>query len=295
MRILIGVAITFLCVEMAVVAWLAARPLGARIGSFISVLSLAVPLFVQASPFPHALVAIGFLWSALRSWDLVHESVSRPFLSRFVHLFAVIDTRAISHGRRHFSATTAVRLLAWVGASVILVLVVRAADSFTGWPHYVLRWSGGAGLLLTGFETLVAAFESVLAMLGWIIPPLHDAPHRSLTIAEFWGERWNRIVGRFLNERVFRPLARRSPWLGITAAFAVSAAMHAYIIGVALGIPAALAWAAFFLAQPLLLAAERWLHVRRWPAVAGWSWTVGLLLLLSPLMTEPGLRLFAQS
>jgi hypothetical protein len=54
--------------------------------------------------------------------------------------------------------------------------------------------------------------------------------------------------------------------------------------------PAA-ACGAFFLAQPLLIAAERRLRVRRWPTAAGRAWTLGALAVTSPLVVEPVLRM----
>lgn len=290
----ISFAVLFLLGEMAVVAALGARPFGARMGLVVACLGLALPLWVVVPPFSQMLLAMGFLWPALRALDLVHESPARPFAERFIHLMAVVDTRAVSRGPRRFDAGAAGRLVLWAAATAVTAIVVIAADQLFGWRHYAVRWGGGAVLMFTGFEVLVASLDGIYALAGWKVPRLHDSPHRSLTLAEFWGARWNRVVGRYLNERVFRPLARVSPWLGITAAFALSAVIHAYIIGIALGTSAALAWAAFFIAQPPMLALERKLGVKRWPVPAASAWTLLVLLALSPLMTEPGLHLFAR-
>jgi hypothetical protein len=47
---------------------------------------------------------------------------------------------------------------------------------------------------------------------------------------------------------------------------------------------------AFFLVQPLLIAAERRLAVRRWRPAAGRAWTLTALAITSPLVIEPSLQ-----
>jgi len=49
---------------------------------------------------------------------------------------------------------------------------------------------------------------------------------------------------------------------------------------------------AFFLVQPLLIGAERWMNVRRWRPMAGRAWTLAALALTSPLIVEPALQIF---
>lgn len=141
-------------------------------------------------------------------------------------------------------------------------------------------------------ECGAASMHVITALLGLTPPPLHDAPYRALTVSEFWGRRWNLTMSSFLREHCFAPLSRRSPVVALFASFAASAAIHAYLAAVALGALAALSWVAFFLAQPLVIATERRLHVRRWPPAAGWVWTVAGLALFSPLFLEPFLWLF---
>jgi hypothetical protein len=285
-------ALLFLAAEMLLIALLSARPLGARIGLGLAVLALAIPPFVSAPVFTHVLISFGFAWAALRAWDMAYLPEGMGFLQRLVHLLVLVDTRHLWRVQRHFDAGAALKLVLAVALFFAGLYVVRVAEGFTGWPHYALRWSAGAFLAFLGLEAMVAIVTSLLALSGWSTHLLHDAPHRSLTLAEFWGERWNRIVSRLLEGLVFRPLKRRSPWLALTASFVLSGALHAYMIGVPLGATAGLCWGAFFLAQPPLIALERWLKVRCWAPVAGWGWTAGWLLILSPLMTEPALRLF---
>jgi len=94
-----------------------------------------------------------------------------------------------------------------------------------------------------------------------------------------------------LRDRCFTPLSRVSPMFALTASFTVSALIHAYAIGAALGMSAAASWALFFLAQPLAIAVERRIRVRRWPEPAARAWTVGTVIVLSPLFAGPLVRL----
>jgi len=52
----------------------------------------------------------------------------------------------------------------------------------------------------------------------------------------------------------------------------------------------AVVFGAFFLVQPLLIAAERRLAVRRWRPEAGRAWTLTALAITSPMVIEPALQ-----
>jgi hypothetical protein len=81
-------------------------------------------------------------------------------------------------------------------------------------------------------------------------------------------------------------------WLGLMAAFGVSAAAHCLLALMALGEwQAALLCGSFFLVQPAFIAVERGLRVRRWNRVAAHAWTLGALAASSPLVIEPALQI----
>ena len=144
-------------------------------------------------------------------------------------------------------------------------------------------------MLFGSFESATAVFVLIFCASGMAAPLFSDAPYRSTTLQEFWARRWNRVISSALNERIFVPLRRRGAVLALTTVFLASGLVHAYQAAVSLGGAAAITMAAFFLAQPPLLVAERVLGVRRWPAAAGFLWTFGLLFLLAPLLIEPAL------
>jgi len=115
----------------------------------------------------------------------------------------------------------------------------------------------------------------------------------SRTLAEFWGLRWNRVIGRLLRRNCFEPLARRgAPMLGVLLAFAVSGLLHFYLVLPAAGLVPAIWIGSFFAVHGILCLVETRLAVRRWPAVAGHAFVVAAFVATIPLFSEPLLRCF---
>ena len=137
-------------------------------------------------------------------------------------------------------------------------------------------------------------FEFVYRGCGLRPPIFHQHPILSLSIGEFWGRRWNRIVGSWLFATFYRPLAVRGrSLLGLSAAFVGRALLHWYFTWAAIGFAAGGYMAAFFLVQLPLVWLERRLQQSRWPAPARRLWTLGWLALTSPLFVEPMLDILA--
>lgn len=284
------VAFAILAVEFLLIAAISAKPPGARLAFWLAVMLLAYPAFADTSALTRSVLALGALWCVVRSADFTLEPAPQRFGFRLIHLLALIDTRLITRGTRYVARSWVATVLLAAIVLVVAYVAVQAADWYQGMARYALRWFAGIVLIVAAFELLTAAFRILAGALGLSAPALSDTPHRSRSIAEFWSARWNLVVGKVLRDRVFTPLARRSTRLAIWATFAVSAAFHAYIMGVAAGTLAAISSAAFFIVQPVLLAAERKLQVRRWSPVARRTWTLGTLALLSPLFLEPVLQ-----
>jgi hypothetical protein len=117
-----------------------------------------------------------------------------------------------------------------------------------------------------------------------------------VTVSEFWGKRWNLAAGEFLRRCCFAPLARHGAVFAMSATFAVSAVSHGLLAFFALGRwKIAAAFGAFFLVQPLLIATERRLAVRRWRPEAGRAWTLTALAITSPMFIEPSLQFLERS
>jgi hypothetical protein len=138
-------------------------------------------------------------------------------------------------------------------------------------------WIGMLGMLLL----LHFGFFHLLSV-GWRAmhvdaPPLMDAPLRSTSVSEFWGQRWNAAFNDLALRLVFQPAARRWGMAGGTLlAFLVSGLVHEFVIS----LPAAAGYglpSAYFLGQGLGVLIERssagkWLGLRA--GVRGWMFTM---------------------
>src|SRR5436190_320061 len=82
---------------------------------------------------------------------------------------------------------------------------------------------------------------------------VRKTPIAARSLREFWGERWNRVVGSWLRRTFFVPWARRRHiGVGLALAFTVSALLHGYMALAAVGLAAALPMTTFFLLQGAL-------------------------------------------
>jgi hypothetical protein len=69
--------------------------------------------------------------------------------------------------------------------------------------------------------------RALIAALGYAMEPVQRTPILSRSLAEFWGRRWNRIVGRWLRENAFEPFAKAGrPGTGSFVAFVASETME---------------------------------------------------------------------
>ena len=134
-------------------------------------------------------------------------------------------------------------------------------------------WVGMTGMILMLHFGLFA-----LLSLGWRAlrvdaAPIMDAPLRSMSVAEFWGRRWNGAFNDLALGLVFRPMARRTGIaIATLSAFAVSGLVHETVIsvpaGAGFGLPTA-----YFLVQGLAVLLQRKSAALR-GAVSGWLFTM---------------------
>jgi hypothetical protein len=143
---------------------------------------------------------------------------------------------------------------------------------------------------------VTAAHRIVTALLGALVPPLFDSPHRSTTLVEYWTKRWNLPASQALHRYIFKPIARYGAEPALFGTFIVSAVGHALLAEVARqNRTAGLMTGAFFLVQPLFIAVERRIGVRKWTSLAGWAWTITVLGISSPLLVEPLVQIVERS
>jgi hypothetical protein len=275
--------------------WTVARLAMALLGvALLTGLCLAVPCLRRASPPARGvllcciilpLVAAAALW------------VAPPFTSwraRLAYLFTWCGTCQVKRCPRRFDTAAFGQLLAATAVLAAAIAGVEAAPDHG--PGLLVRWLAGGIALLALAEMITAGPPFVAALLGVTVPALMRSPYRSASIGEFWTQRWNILTSqKIFRPGCFAPLARRSPAFALCAAFALSGVWHALLGLMVLGYGnwrLCLACGAFFLVQPLFIATERRLGVRRWRPIAQHAWALAALTLPSPLFVEPVLQVF---
>jgi D-alanyl-lipoteichoic acid acyltransferase DltB (MBOAT superfamily) len=259
----------------------------------IAAVGLAAPFALRSeSMLLRGLVAFGVAIGFLRLVDLASERTALTPLRRIMHATATVDLRRVPHTARTLHVPSLVRFL--LLGSIVVVAYTFIANVPPADPLMrIARWFAGCVAAYAQIDAFAAFATLVFRGLGYDVPRFHDDPIKSRTVAEFWGERWNLIVGRWLRAHCFMPLARkRRPLAGLAAAFAASTVLHVYLAWAVLDAQAAGMWALFFAAQIPILLVERALRVSTWPHWSARIWTIGVLCAVSPLFVAPVIRGF---
>lgn len=261
--------------------------------------ALLVPFWISQGTVLRAAVALELLWICVKVFGLARDPTPRPVGFRVLQLLVLHDLRqdgVLKRGPRpEVALGVLARAMLWsAAAAVALWLALFVAPALPLVQRVLLRCASGAAFAYAGVEGALGLFLFVYRSGGLQPPSLHRQPILSTSIAEFWGRRWNRIVGHWLFGTFYRPLAVRGyNLLGIVAAFIASAVLHLYFTWAAIGIEPALRMALFFVAQLPLQILETRLQQARWPGAARRLWTIGWLTLTSPLFVEPMLDIIA--
>lgn len=286
----------------AVLACAALTGTSSRVGRFgalaAAMIALISPLSLPSAWVLPRLVLTGAGVLALgRTLDLILRPTQLSFGRRLWLLTALFDVRRASRVTPSFDRREARWLTLHAIVIVITTLAItRLAPQLEGPARWLVRWSFGAGFCYALVEALHSILLIGYGLGGVALPRINDFPIRSLTLAEFWGRRWNRVVAGWLRDYLFFPLARRKQaTLGICAAFAGSTVLHFWIAWVPLDRAGGLMMASFFVVHGALMLVERRLDVEAWPRERRRRWTIAWLLLSSPLFVEPALRIYVDS
>jgi len=249
--------------------------------AIVSSLALAAPIVAgdRLEPFARGALALGVVMVFGRTAQLAADREPVPAGRRFLHAIAVPDMRHVARIRPSLARPELVRVLAFglIGALAMTLLVHVPLPT-------IARWIVGGVFAYVTLDAFVALVIVIWRGAGFDVTraSIHDDPLLSRTVVEFWGRRWNRVVGSLLRSFFFMPFARRGrPWLGIAAAFAASTLLHVYLAWIVVGARGALLWGIFFAAQLPIV----WLERRA--KLAGRAWTIGVFVLLSPLFVDP--------
>jgi hypothetical protein len=289
----IGWAFAAWAAEVGVIAALAASRRGARAGVWLAIACLPLPAFVDEPYWPPvALLELALLFALFRAADLAVDRGIDTFPRRVAHLASLVDKRRMTRVPPHLDGRALLETVVAGAICLASLSVIGLGERYDDWRYYALRWYvGGGPLPFAAFALLDGVLALAAAAFGRAVPPVNRAPYLATSLADFWSRRWNSIINTLLREHVYRPFANRGAIVAMTWVFAASAALHAYLVGMLLGVWATLAWVAFFLVQAAGMWLERRLRVRRWPKAWGRAWTLGWLLVLYPLFVEPLLML----
>jgi len=236
---------------------------------------------------------MGGMLTILHLVDLTRDRRNLSVLQRVWFVLTPFDTRAVRRIRPTLRPRLVLALLAWIAIAGVALWIHETALPESGPERWLMRWASG----LVGFYSLVegmtAAVLQAYLLIGVQPPPLHLTPMLARTVQEFWGERWNLEIRRWLHLHAFMPLARRrKPMVGVLAAFFGSTLLHVSLMVPSRGWRMAALWALFFLVQGMIIVVERKLGVAKWRPPVARAWTLSLLVLTSPLFIEPILRVF---
>lgn len=200
------------------------------------------PLLVAADDrFARLVLACISACYALKLFDLHigalrgHQVDGKSFLAFLGSLTQLVQRRTGSE-RQPSTRENTMDLLRSSAGAVLAVLVLRWSGriDWTAWP-FLLQHAVRASAF---FVMVLFVFRQVAAVIrvfgGYSVDP-EDKPLLARTPADFW-RRYNRWIGQFLQEDVFKPLGgRRRPATVTVVVFALSGLGHEYIFWIATG------------------------------------------------------------
>ena len=184
----------------------------------------------------------------------------------------------------------------------VLILVMKMLIN-----HWIYRWSINCGSGMNG-ERIFLFFVSMMTIsyvtdVGMIVVRIISAdrytlesytyfPLFSLSLREFWGQRYNRIVNRIFRESIFQPIRKESgsrAMAGLTT-FLISGILHAHVAYIVFGNLSDSSWALiYFLLHGIVCLFEAKVNCQLCEHVA-WLLTNTFLLRTAPMMLEPFIR-----
>ncbi len=266
----------------------------------LAIATLGLPLSVAEAPtLARSLLALASMLPLLRFFDFDAEKRERTAFFRGLATLLPYDLRMLEPTRRRLDGRLLARsfahgLLFVAGLAIVGSERASASDS-SALPIRVL---GGLMIAYGMLDAIGSALLVLHRLAGFDFPEIQRHPILARSLREFWAERWNHTVNRWLRRRCFAPMvARGRPAAGLAASFAVSALIHFWVAFPGAGAEFGFSMASYFLVQGLLVGLElRMPWPRQWPAL-GRVYAIAAVVLPSPLFTEPllvglGLRSF---
>lgn len=257
--------------------------------------ALVIPwLMPNDIPLLRAILALAIIMTCLRSIDLARENKSRPLWFRIVHVALPFDTRRMQRARPEFRAAQLAKVFLYLAITFAATrMIIAAGPPSSDLPRLALRWLGGLLFAYALTDVAYGGSEVLFRALGFDLYELHRAPAASLSVKEFWGDRWNRTVSAWFREHCLKPLAKiTNAKIGMLGAFVVSGIIHAYLVLVASTVTLAFVMIGYFVLQAVFVFFEIALHENRWSPTLRRVWTLFLMIVSSPAFIEPALKIF---
>ncbi len=197
---------------------------------------------------------------------------------RFVANVCSLSWHALARAPRPLPGQNSQHLLQGLAGMLGAILAMTAVHSLAlpYWLEHGLIAVCLMGFVIFELEVLVA----ITRLLGGPIIDPNDRPWLAVTPADFW-RRYNRIIGRFLHDNVFRPTdGKHHPARATLLAFAASGLMHEYVFWIAIERSAGLQML-FFMVQGIGVVLTARIKPRGAAVVAWRLGTWGFMLLTS--------------
>lgn len=172
----------------------------------------------------------GFKWLAFVS-SAAGRSASLGRCLQFLLLWPGMDADQFLSGRQILPPTTREGLFAAFHVVAGLVLMFGGVWLLAPYSQWLAGWAGLVGLAMFLLFGLAHLLSMAWRMVGVNAQPIMNRPHRAVSLADFWGSRWNLAfhdIGRLF---VFHPVRR---WLGplpaVVAVFLFSGIVHDLVI-----------------------------------------------------------------
>ncbi len=264
---------------------------GKRVGVLLPVCALillAPAIIPPDAPFLRFLAAVNAVAVSLKLYDLNRAAEREPRPSwrsflLFLPNWSALVFRKLGTEPDPARADTLRRLTRGVielGCGVVLVVALFRVD-WAGQPFALQHFAKVIAVHVALFA-LSVALVSLWRLAGGKARDFMNMPFLAATPGDFW-KRYNRGVYQFAYENVFKPAGgMRAPIRASLATFAVSAIVHEYMFGIAIGRVTGYQ-TLFFLLQGLAVSATASANPAGWARLPWTAGTLGFTLATSVL------------
>eukprot|EP01080_Neovahlkampfia_damariscottae_P004724 gene4724-8308_t len=193
---------------------------------FLSLIGLIYPWFIQDIFFKFVF-GMSSIFLILRNIELMEKNEEIPWWYRLAHISLFINFKNYKkESRNKIAIKIFSQFLIWIPIQLILLNSLELSK-----PFRMIHWLNIFGLFLSGMYITDAIFRSIPMLFGIETKSIMNSPLLSISISEFWSNRWNSIIRNSLATVIYKPLAKRNQKdLGLALTFLFSGLYHVYPI-----------------------------------------------------------------